>query len=98
MPGKDLPEVHIVNFDKFAHVFVFFVLNSLYLIWNNRSTSAKKFNPYLITFSCIAYGGLIEILQGLFYTDRYSDFFDFAANSVGCVVGLVLVKQKCYEL
>lgn len=82
LPGKDLPSVEIVNFDKFAHFGVFFLLNILYLRW-------KAFGPNLrlsllsITIVVIAYGGLIEILQGLFYVDRFADWFDFIANALG---------------
>ncbi|MEX1189655.1 MAG: VanZ family protein [Bacteroidia bacterium] len=82
LPGKDLPEVNIINFDKIAHFGVFFLLSLLYLRW-------KKFGPalnvsqFLIVLIIIAYGGLIELVQGAFYTDRFADIYDFIANSCG---------------
>lgn len=82
LPGKDLPQVNVVNFDKFAHLGVFFLMNFLYLRW-------KQFGPTLqlsartITLLVIAYGGLIELLQGTFYTDRFADWYDFLANATG---------------
>lgn len=85
MPGRDLPEVRIVNFDKMAHFGVFALLEWLYLYWLCLGRSINK--PELITLACIAYGGLIEILQGTFYTDRYADFLDFLFNSLGCLGG-----------
>ena len=87
LPGKDLPKVDIVNFDKVAHLGVFFALNVFYLRWLCKFI--QKFNRILsITIVCIAYGGLIEILQGTIYTDRYSDIFDFIFNTLGCLLAL----------
>jgi VanZ family protein len=86
LPGKDLPEVSIVNFDKMAHLGVFGLLAFLYLRWQalgqGLNTSVKT-----IILSTIAYGGLIEILQGTFYTDRHADVIDFIANTAGVILG-----------
>lgn len=85
LPGRDLPDVHIVNFDKMAHFGVFALLEWLYLNWLCLGRSISK--PGLITLACVAYGGLIEILQGAFYVDRYADIWDFLFNSLGCLGG-----------
>jgi len=82
LPGKDLPTVDIVNFDKLAHFGVFFLLNFLYLRWKLFGPNLKP-SALIITILIIAYGGLIEILQGTFYTDRFADWFDFLANAAG---------------
>lgn len=87
MPGKDLPKVDIVNFDKVAHLYVFFALNLLYLRWLCKSNTSTKLK-FTITSICVVYGGLIELLQGTFYTDRYSDPIDFAFNTAGCLLAL----------
>ncbi|MFN5371027.1 MAG: VanZ family protein [Bacteroidia bacterium] len=87
LPGRDLPDVHIVNFDKMAHFAVFGLLEWLYLNWICLGRSISK--PGLVTLGCIAYGGLIEILQGAFYIDRYADFWDFTFNSMGCIAGWI---------
>ena len=39
---------------------------------------------------CIFYGGLIEILQGTIFIERSADWFDFLADGVGSLVGLLL--------
>lgn len=91
LPGKDLPEVQLVNFDKFAHFGVFFLLEWLYLRW-------KTWGPNLglsvvsISLIVISYGGLIEILQGTLYTDRYADLFDFIANASGAFAALIVFR------
>jgi VanZ family protein len=84
MPGKDLPEVHIVNFDKMAHLGVFGLLSFLYLRWQS---AGLKITVFLLLSCLIAYGGLIEIAQGTFYTDRHADIIDFLANTAGVLLG-----------
>jgi hypothetical protein len=37
----------------------------------------------------IAFGGALEIAQGLMHQGRTADWFDFLANSVGVALGLV---------
>lgn len=89
LPGKDLPKVEIVNFDKIAHLGVFFALNLFYLRWLAKSN--QQINRTLsITLACITYGGIIEILQGTLYTDRYADIYDFIFNALGCILALPL--------
>jgi hypothetical protein len=91
MPGKDLPSVSIVNFDKFVHVSFFGMLNFLYLRWgvfgNGLTLSSIK-----ITIFTIFYGGSIEIIQGTFYTDRHADLMDFIANTAGALIALYCIR------
>lgn len=93
LPGRDMPKIHIVNFDKFAHLFFFGILNALYLRWQNAYPVLFRNNflfHLIISVIIILYGGLMEILQGFFYTDRYADFYDFLANASGCILALIL--------
>jgi VanZ family protein len=95
LPGKDMPEFNIVNFDKIGHFCVFGLLNFLFIRHYHFKLNLKSFhlNPALIITSLvIAYGGLMEILQGAFYTDRSADVYDFIANSLGCFSALLFVK------
>jgi VanZ family protein len=90
LPGRDLPDVRIVNFDKMAHFGVFALLEFLYLQW--LCLGRSYLFPGRITVGCIAYGGIIEILQGTFYTDRYSDIWDFVFNGLGCLGGWMIFR------
>jgi len=90
LPGKDLPHVDIINFDKFAHFGVFGLLNTLFLRWHYSLTSLRT-QATLVTLTIVSYSGLIEILQGAFYTDRTADIYDFVANSAGCIFAFLLL-------
>jgi VanZ family protein len=94
LPGKDLPEVNIVNFDKFSHLFVFGLLCWLYLRWH-KAVLGKSFKGGLaVTMAIMLYGGLMEVLQGAFYIDRSADLLDAAANCTGCLIAFAIHLRK----
>lgn len=98
-PGKDVPHfsfLDLFGFDKFVHAGIFFVL----VIFAIRGFRLQTKNNYLnknasflaVGFS-IAYGGVLEILQGTIFEDRSADINDFIANSFGCFVALLLYQK-----
>jgi VanZ family protein len=93
-PGKDIPSVNfleLISFDKFVHASIFGVLHFLFL----RSLVDLKGNKlFIITTSCIAYGGLLEILQGAVFIDRSADILDFIANTFGVLVSFFYFRKK----
>lgn len=91
MPGKNLPKVDLVNFDKTAHLGVFGLLNLLWLLWLAVDANQKQWIKK-VTIGCMVYGGCIELLQGAF-TDRAADWIDFVFNIVGCLLALPLFHR-----
>ena len=51
----------------------------------------------------IIYGGLIELYQAYILTDRYGDWFDFIANTIGSFIGMRIflrwrIKNKLFQI
>lgn len=90
MPGKDLPHVPIVSFDKIAHLGAFGLMAWLYLRWRPDRAA-------LVTAASASYGALIEVLQGALTADRIADPWDAAANALGCVIALSLWKLRTFN-
>ena len=96
MPGKSIPHIswlELLSFDKFVHASIFFVLQLLYLRGFTLQTGndfLKKNAKIIVTCMCIFYGGALEIMQTLFFSERSGDWFDFIANSTGCLAALSL--------
>lgn len=91
-PGQYVPSLswlELLSFDKWVHASVFFVLCILLL-----SVAIKKdLNNVVIGicfFLSIVYGGLLEIMQAEFFSNRSADWQDFIANSFGCLMALFL--------
>jgi VanZ family protein len=70
---------------------MFFVLTFLSnRAWNTANNKKRLLTIVLI---CIAYGGLLEILQGTIFTDRSADINDFIANAFGAAICAFLIKK-----
>lgn len=96
IPGKDIPHIsflELLNFDKFVHAGIFFVLLLLtvrgFLLQSNFP-QLKKLAKFTALLICIVYGGSLEIMQGTLFIDRTADIFDFIANSFGASMGVLL--------
>lgn len=96
IPGRDIPHIsflEILSFDKFVHAGIFFVLISLtvrgFLVQTNfiKLQQSAKLIAFIL---CVIYGGLLEIMQTTLFEERSADVFDFAANSFGCIIGILM--------
>lgn len=95
MPGKDLPSVSILEFDKIIHFLIYVILAFLmYYGWKKQYSFETLhrntiFKILVITF---LYGFAVEVIQELFTADRHFDIYDAAANAGGAVAGCGLVR------
>ena len=73
---------------------MFFVLSSLWFLYFIKTGSITSFKIAAVLASCVAYGGMLEIMQATIFSQRSGDWFDFIANSVGCLLAFILFKRK----
>ncbi len=97
MPGRYIPTTNwleLISFDKFVHAFIFCVMA---LLWFMVLLKRNKINNLSITLAiliCVAFGGSLEIMQATVFSQRSADWFDFIANTFGCLVALFLFSRK----
>jgi VanZ family protein len=95
IPGRDIPHISLLeflSFDKFVHAGIFYVLILLTIRGFLLQTSFKKLQQSAKSIAlvlCIIYGGSLEIMQGTLLVGRTADVFDFLADSLGCILGLL---------
>ncbi len=102
IPGDTLPSssfIKIPHFDKLVHFGMFFILAIFIISELNYQTKWNQFKVALVTLTIVVvYGGVIEILQQNYFTNRSGDYIDFIADSLGAVVAILtfpfLKKQK----
>lgn len=98
-PGPQLMNVNWFQPDKVAHIIAYLGL-SLTLGWGylkqNQQVTKKAFLMLLIIGS--AYGILMEIMQYLFFPNRYFDVGDMIANIIGSFFGLLLIRFYCLQI
>lgn len=76
-----LPELPVPGSDKLHH-FIAYASLTFPLLFAN----AQKW--WRVVVPATAYGGAIELIQP--YVNRYGEWLDFAANTAGCLLGLLL--------
>ena len=98
-PGNCFPNVTSfwdwLGPDKIVHFIVFGIL-SFSMIWGYREKIISQNSPtqkksYLLTLLLsISYGALTEILQKYIFINRYGSIYDFIADAIGCVLGVIV--------
>ncbi len=99
LPASDLPHRGLFDvpyFDKYVHLLMFFVLTTLFCLpfsatAYKRSDVTAVFNK--IAFSIISYGIIMEFIQKFLTTGRSFDVFDILFDTLGCLLGLLAVRQ-----
>ena len=93
IPGKDLPEISLWQWDKLAHFTVYLILVLLifygYRVQYDKPAQRYKVN-WLSMTGAVGYGILMEAIQGLFLADRTFDVMDITANAFGCFAGFII--------
>jgi len=97
IPGRSIPKIIAVS-DKIKHLGAYFVLafllNFTLLIQNKYSLLAKK--AAIFTFLITLLYGLFDEIHQLFIPGRFFDWWDFVADLIGSLLGIVLVKIILY--
>lgn len=97
MPGNKFPHLKYafpIPIDKMVHFILFFVLGFLLLRALNGLdvyTSFSRAGIFTILY-CLAYGILIEILQGLVFTSRSAEIMDALADLTGAFGGVIIFR------
>lgn len=94
-PGDRLPKIEFTLFeiDKVIHFLFYFILALLM----GFGFYSKKNEPFIkrivvIIATGISTGSIIEVIQGNFIKNRFFDVFDIIANSIGTIIGFLLIE------
>ena len=93
MPSLSVWE--LFSFDSFAHAFLFAVLCFLMIVGLTKQFTFPKLRHFAIRASLLIssmFGIFIELMQHFFIYGRQGDIIDVVANTIGCLLGIVLFK------
>lgn len=89
-PGNKIPDVPFINFDKLVHVGIYMIL-SVIICFAYIPSSKKPINVKIVIVCFgIFYGGFMEFLQEYIFINRSGNWYDFFANAIGAILGVVL--------
>ena len=92
LPADEVPQGLKDMNDKIIHAGIFFFTASLIILASLRYSLKQRLKPakYLRIFVlCVAYGGIIELLQYYYVPMRHGDWFDFWANNTGALLAVL---------
>lgn len=99
IPGSDFPEVSFSDFfqlDKLIHTVIFMVGVYLFAVVLKKQQKIQFLRYIVISF--IAYGLLLEVLQGLVFVERSADILDWLADTIGVFLGVWIFKKFPYPV
>lgn len=100
LPGPDIPSISFLDkiyFDKWVHAGLFGGMTFLFSYPFIKNLNATKKLLIYIAIVCALYGVAMEYVQKYFAFERDFDYYDMAADGVGCVIGYfvaVALKQR----
>ena len=92
-PGNKVPKIPVWQFDKLIHSIIYLVLSILLLMPFSVQyiTNKKRLKTQLIIILVgISYGGFMEILQHYIFINRSGNLYDFIANAIGAIIGVLI--------
>ena len=103
IPGTSLPKSpSIPHFDKVVHVGLYFILalSIMPVLTLSKKQIVIKLAPLITLFIVALYGGIIEIAQENWFTNRSGDTYDFLSDIAGGIFGITfyyIIKNKLYK-
>ena len=94
IPGSDFPKFSFSYFfqlDKLIHAVIFMIGVYLFAVALKEQQKIKFLRYIVISF--IAYGLLLEVLQGLVFIERSADILDWLADTIGVFLGVWIFKK-----
>lgn len=99
-PGNYFPEVpnflDLFQPDKIVHILIFGLLTILTSRGLNKQYNYSLLRYYAISIGfvySVLLGGVVEILQTAMKLGRYGSIYDFIANSVGCIIAVLIIRK-----
>ena len=92
----EAPKFELVGFDKLVH-FIFYATLSFLIFYEGYRTEKSKFSLYWILVFPVAYGGLIELIQGAMVSPRSAEWGDFVADALGSLCVVAIIKLVLYR-
>ena len=92
LPSKSIPAIG-VN-DKVEHLLAYFGLSFLLyltLLFQKKSILFKK-NALLFTLTFVFLYGIIDEVHQLLIPGRSCEFFDFTADMLGGILGVIIIR------
>ena len=94
-PGRYIPSaswLDLLSFDKLVHAGIFFVLTALLMFVSFKMGLGQSIR-FVYMALAILYGMAMEWMQANWFVERSADWMDVVANTLGCLLALLVLKR-----
>ena len=95
MPGDEVPDLLNDMNDKILHGFIYLLFSFLMHLGYTKFVlfdGGTILELLTILLVCTVIGGLVEVIQHLWVLNRNGDWQDFAANALGSLMCVLLIR------
>ena len=93
---KGMPELGTDMDDKLYHVLAYMILFIIWCFALSKPIGRKRL--IALALYCIAFGIIIEAIQGKVNVNRMADILDVVANIIGVLVGFIIGRKWIHSL
>jgi VanZ family protein len=87
---EKVPLPSFIGWDKLGHFFMYFLLELLFLY----ALDFKKKGVFIWSLLVIVFSAITELIQHFFIINRYGEWADFFANTVGIIIAYLVIRRK----
>ena len=101
LPSSNLPKTNVTHVDKIGHLVFYAILCifiALYFIKESKNGLFKARALLLAVILSVGYGMILEVLQREYASDRLFDWYDALANTIGGLIGVILLKLRLVKV
>lgn len=87
----ETPKFDLFGFDKLVH-FVFYATLSFLIYYEGFRATNNRLSLFWVLVFPVAYGGLIELIQGAMVSPRSAEWGDFVADALGSILVVLAIR------
>jgi VanZ family protein len=103
VPGGELPDLSfwtLLTFDKMMHIFMYGILAFRTMMGASKQQTIwwmRHFSGLFTIAVVTVFGASIELVQEFLIADRYGDWVDVLANTIGMLGGIYVFRVVFYD-
>lgn len=93
IPSQYVPKMTILSYDKLIHAGIYFIAAILMYLALREHEYIKSVRTEWLALILTVFFGFTDELHQFFVQGRHASFWDFLADSIGAVLGIVVISE-----
>ncbi len=93
IPSQHVPKMTILSYDKIIHAGIYFIAAILVVLALHEHDELKKYRAEWLALIFTVFFGFTDELHQYFVQGRHASFWDFLADTLGSVLGIIVISH-----